>query len=428
VHLTADDGWINDPYGVVWTGDRYHVFYQAIPGRVTWAPNCGWGHAESPDLVRWREHAPALVPQDFELGCWSGSVVADATPPRSFYTRIVGDNWAQGLVATATGDMSLRTWMTGAEDVVVADASDLGVRTFRDPYVFRHGSEWVMIVGAGLSDGSGGAVQYRSSDLRVWVCDGLLAVRPSDRADAVWTGSVWECPQLFPLGDSWVLLVSVWDEDILYYTAAAVGDYDGRRFVPRGWQRLTYGSCSYAMTAFADRDGRRCVMSWLREEPQNDPTLAVRAGAHSVAAVLVHTHDGSLALTPHPDLAALAPQELLPRAVAGETRIPYGVGAVELTFAPSPGQVLHVTDGVAVLAVLEFGETSPELRITRPGRPDGSVPVTGRRELRILLDADLLEVFGAGGYGAFRIGVASQPDDVELVATAPHPELACRIL
>jgi len=81
IHFTATDGWINDPYGVTWAADRYHLYYQAIPSRVTWAPNCHWGHAESRDLIHWTEQAPALTPQAFEVGCWSGSVVADGERP-----------------------------------------------------------------------------------------------------------------------------------------------------------------------------------------------------------------------------------------------------------------------------------------------------------------------------------------------------------
>jgi beta-fructofuranosidase len=313
-------------------------------------------------------------------------------------------------VAVATGEPKLREWSTGPADLVVPDApAELGVRTFRDPHVFRFRGQWVMIVGAGLADGSGAAVQYRSADLKTWTCDGLLASRSADRSDAVFTGAVWECPQLFPLGDSWVLVVSVWDDDVLHYVAAAVGEYDGRHFRPRSWQRLTYGSSAYATSAFVDREGRRCAISWLREEPQNDPRLTRRAGAHSVPAVVTRTDTGRLALWPHPNLDGATDRRVLDRAGDGETRVALGGQAIELRLVPSPGQRLLVTSGDAVVAELAFGATRPELRIERPGRADGYVPISGGRELRLVLDADLLEIFGAGGYGAFRIGPAEGP-------------------
>lgn len=427
LHFTADAGWINDPYGVVWIGDRYHLFYQAARGRVTWAPECGWGHAESPDLVHWAELPPALEPGDRERGCWSGSVVVDGAVPTLFYTRIAEDDWSIGAVVRATGSADLRDWTADPDPVITGPPPELGVHTFRDPFVFRHGDQWRMVIGAGLTDGRGAAVQYSSTDLRTWTSDGLLCARPGEERDPTWTGAMWECPQLFPLGDSWVLLVSVWDDDVLYYAAAALGDYDGRRFSPRTWQRLTYGSCAYAMTGFADRRGRRAVLSWLREEPQNDPNLVCRAGAHSLPAVVTRTDGGLLALAPHPDVgAALGPAEQHASEDHEATRIELGSSAVELTLVPSPGLELRLSSNGSDLAVLAFGATVPELCVTRPGRPDGRVPISRGRELRLMLDADLLEVFGAGGYGAFRIGAGHDAEATELAVSAPHPHFAIR--
>ena len=102
VHFTAESGWINDPYGIAWIGDRYHLYYQAVPGSVTWSANCHWGHAQSLDLVRWVEQPVALAPQAFEVGCWSGSVVQEADPPTIFYTRVVSpEDIDMGQVAVA---------------------------------------------------------------------------------------------------------------------------------------------------------------------------------------------------------------------------------------------------------------------------------------------------------------------------------------
>ena len=54
--------------------------------------------------------------------------------------------------------------------------------------------------------------QYSSPDLRRWTDDGVLAEPGPGGPDPVAAGSVWECPQLFQLDGSWVLLVSVWNE------------------------------------------------------------------------------------------------------------------------------------------------------------------------------------------------------------------------
>jgi beta-fructofuranosidase len=420
IHFTADDGWINDPYGTVWFGDRYHLFYQALPGRVTWAPECTWGHATSPDLVRWSEGAPALTPQPFELGCWSGSVVPDQSALRLFYTRIAGKDLARGAVATAAADGD--GWTSVPGDVLIAGPpAELGVHTFRDPYVFRHGDEWVMIVGAGLRDGSGAAVHYRSSDLHRWTCDGVLASRPNTPTEEVRTGAVWECPQLFPLDEAWVLLVSVWDDDVLYYVSAAIGDYDGRRFTARRWQRLTWGSSAYAASAFLDRDGRRCVLTWLREEPQNNPLLTERAGAHSLPAVLTLDGDGAVRLCPHPDVYRSARPVPASALIDGYSWLSCEGNAVQLLAITEAGLEMRVCEGDLVLAALEVDAGGTLLRVRRPIGGDQLMPVAVGAELRVVLDADIVEIFSAAGYGAFRIGVPRRPEDVRLGVAAPHP-------
>jgi beta-fructofuranosidase len=282
-----------------------------------------------------------------------------------------------------------------------------------------------MIVGAGLEDGSAAAVHFRSTDLVSWTCDGLLASRVEDTA-GLRTGQVWECPQLFPLGDDWVLLVSVWADDELYYVAAAIGEYDGRRFEARSWQQLTHGSSAYAMTAFEDRDGRRCVQSWLREEPRNHPDRVGWVGAHSVASVVTLDSADRLVLIPHPDLDDLGAHAPRPAVidVDGRLRVPMESGAAEVTLLPTCGSDLLVTADTGEIARIEFDEEG--LSISRPALPADHMPVHSGQRLVILIDADIVEVFGPAGYGAFRIGAATDPASTELAVSSPHPELSVR--
>src|SRR4051812_16474903 len=406
IHFTAERGWINDPYGIRWVDGQYHLFFQAIPGRVTWAPNCHWGHATSPDLVHWTEQPLALVPQEFELGCWSGSVVTDDVPkPVIFYTRIAGDDWGQGKVAVARSDGQLWHWSTDRDAVVVdGPPAGLGVHSFRDPFVFRDGEDWLMILAAGFNDGSGGALQYRSRDLDSWTYDGVLCSRLSTSDDEVWTGALWECPQLLHVDRRWVLLISVWDADTLHYVAGAVGDYDGRKFSPRSWQRLTYGNSAYAMTGFIDRDGRPCVMSWLREEPQNNPHLIQRAGAHSIAATLNLDDQDRISLQPHPNLGAH--RAALTLSALGDGRslpIPLEGIPIEAEIRVRPGRIAEILNGEVSIATISADDDGARLRIERDGYENQYVPVSAHRpDVRILVDADLLEIFTVTGYGAFR--------------------------
>jgi beta-fructofuranosidase len=262
-----------------------------------------------------------------------------------------------------------------------------------------------MVMGAGLADGLGAALQYRSADLRHWSYDGVLCSRLSPPEDQVWTGAVWECPQLFPLGGDWVLLVPVWDADELHYVAGAIGDYDGRKFSPRSWQRLTYGSSAYAMSSFVDKDDKRCVISWSREEPRNNPSLVQRAGAHSVASLLVREEDGLLGLRPHTDVMALA-GPASPFRVEGSSELCGHGGPVLVTLSPATADQLALGAPGAVRAEIRVERGRHRVQVVRPGFGDLEMPLSegaNGHDVDVLVDSDLVEVFARGSYGAFRM-------------------------
>ncbi|UOY02889.1 glycoside hydrolase family 32 protein [Blastococcus sp. PRF04-17] len=276
-HFTAPSGWINDPLGVTWRPDeaRYEVFYQFNPEAPVWAPECRWGQASSPDLVHWADPRTALEPAAEETGCWSGAVVVDEDRPVIVYTSVLADAPGQGRVALAHGDAEWSRWTPDAAGPVLpAPAPEMGLAHVRDPFVWRAGEEWRMLLGAGSIDGRPSVLQFTSPDLRSWRPDGVLVTGDRDGPG----GTVWECPQLFALDDAWVLIVSVWDEEPRD-VACAVGDYDGSRFTPRAWQPLA-GFPVYATTAFADAAGRRCALSWLQEGGPAGGTGPARSPCH----------------------------------------------------------------------------------------------------------------------------------------------------
>ena len=75
-HLSPPVGWMNDPNGFSWYGDRYHLFYQYYPFDIIWGP-VSWGHAVSRDLLHWEQLPPALAPdQSYDCGgCFSGTAI-----------------------------------------------------------------------------------------------------------------------------------------------------------------------------------------------------------------------------------------------------------------------------------------------------------------------------------------------------------------
>jgi fructan beta-fructosidase len=61
IHFSPREKWMNDPNGMVFYNNTYHLFYQYYPDSTVWGP-MHWGHATSTDLVHWEHQPIALYP------------------------------------------------------------------------------------------------------------------------------------------------------------------------------------------------------------------------------------------------------------------------------------------------------------------------------------------------------------------------------
>lgn len=298
VHFTSESGWINDPLGLSYVDGQYHLFYQHIPGSTEWQPNCHWGHAVSTDLTTWTERSVALAPGEGDDGVWSGSIVHHPEHgPMLFYTSVAVPDFAIGSVKVAQPtDSTWDTWVK--RDAQTTAPGELDLQAFRDPYVFRDGKQWRMLVGASLAGGTAAAASFSSHDCLEWSFDGMAAQRPRTAVNPVWTGSLWECPQVFTIDGQDIMVTSVWENDVLHYAAYAVGSYRDGTFEADSWHQLTYGDSYYAPSFFRDSSGEPCLIFWVRGPGGTDEGWA---GALSVPHRLTLV-DGRLNSAPHPEV------------------------------------------------------------------------------------------------------------------------------
>lgn len=166
-------------------GDNYHLFFlkasRALldPDRRHWRATIG--HATSTNLVDWVEHADALIPDDSpafdDLATWTGSIVQEeAGRWRMFYTAVSrSEGGVQQRISSVVSD-DLYTWHREPGRQVLEpdprwyETIDTRIwpdQAWRDPWVFRHGSSWHMLITARSSEGPAeerGVIGHATSD------------------------------------------------------------------------------------------------------------------------------------------------------------------------------------------------------------------------------------------------------------------------
>jgi fructan beta-fructosidase len=108
-HFSPQDNWMNDPSGLLYHNEIYHLFFQYNPGGIQWG-NLSWGHATSKDLTHWEEQPVALLARGHSGNVtemyFTGSAIVDMnntsgfgkdgkTPIVAMYTSFIRQSYQQ---------------------------------------------------------------------------------------------------------------------------------------------------------------------------------------------------------------------------------------------------------------------------------------------------------------------------------------------
>ncbi len=194
-----------------------------------------------------------------------------------------------------------------------------GATIFRDPFVFGHHGCRYAVVGAGSRAGPA-VLLYACDDLTCWEYAGVLLDHSDELARHLAPGAGWECPQLFPIGDRWVLLLSLWTDGRPDRVVALVGGLvdqtgaDGRpaelRFQATHGGPVDLGSDFYAPAVLLEAN-RVLMWGWSWESAPPDVVLdAGWAGVLTLPREVELDLNGRLALRPARELRRLRGPQL----------------------------------------------------------------------------------------------------------------------
>lgn len=207
-HGLPATNWTNEPHGMVYFNNKYHIFFQKNANGPYWG-KLHWGHISSDDMLNWKEEKIALAnTSGYDIkGVWSGCVFTDDVltggKPNIFYT---GADYAKTSINQAEPvDDNLISWTKNSKNPIIPNRPGGLSDDFRDPYVFKSNGNYYMIVGT-AKNGLGAATLHRyDPGTKTWSNDGSIFYQSS----SIDYGFFWEMPVIVPMPDGkWLFLVT----------------------------------------------------------------------------------------------------------------------------------------------------------------------------------------------------------------------------
>lgn len=405
LHFTPLKGWTNDPNGLVFDGQKYHLFAQHYPHDGVWGP-MHWLHAVSEDLVSWEHLGIALEPD--ELGTiFSGCAIVDENNVAGFGEGAIiamfthhGDTEQQSIAYSTDGIHFAKY----ANNPVIANP---GLRDFRDPNLFWNEKYGCYSVAIAASDR---VAFYRSEDLLRWTRTGDFGSVENQ------LGGVFECPAIFPLTapngeEVWVLVNSMGLPDELGgpRTQYFLGTFDGdafRQTIACGETLyLDAGYDNYAAIAYNGTKERLLVgwaacPSYAAEVPTGEycgiMTLARRAK-------LVDT-DAGIRLAVEPVLPKASEPVKFDGTLPGEVfaMTVKANGAFEVRFENDEGECLIISLSENGEYVVDRSQSTKAIFGNRYNAPRHQIirakrNVRGPVEMTIVFDRSIAEIYSDDG-------------------------------
>ncbi|KAH8906877.1 Arabinanase/levansucrase/invertase [Coniochaeta sp. PMI_546] len=419
-HYSPYQGWINDPCGLIQWGGKYHLMSQFNPAAPLWGP-MHWSHVESTDAVHWSELPVALYPPYPNnpldtSGRFTGSALLDKdTGALQVIFTDASDtglhpNSRPEVVSSAVSSDGINFNLYSGNPIIAAPPPN-SPSGFRDPKVFWDTTDntWKMVLGSG-DNNSGKVHLYQStssptSELISWEYVGVLYEGDGS------TGTMWECPNFFPIGGKWVLFYG--GNGVGWYE---VGTYNGTTFTSEKRGLLDAGPDSYAMQWFTDSSGRNLAITWMGNWGTSKWPSRVNgwAGTQSIMRELFIREDGGLGSKVVDEVSLLASgaakslgqTNVHGTITVGSSNTARLQASIDLAASNAPAFTikLFASSAESVSLVYTFANRSLTLDTTQAGYGQAGTwnaiiakPASNTLTLDILIDRSSLEVFVGDG-------------------------------
>ena len=269
-HIAPPTGLMNDPNGLIFDGEKYHLFYQWFPFDAIHGMK-HWKHLITKDFQHYQA-ADDLIPCElFEShGCYSGGALKVGDKLAMFYTgntRRLSDNQRIPFQNLAIFDLDGKLL---SKRPLIENAPEGYTEHVRDPKpYFTENGKIRFICGAQRENLTGTAIIFEMDNLEDTPrLLGELSLPAFDNTNVF----MWECPDLLKLGDKDVFIWSPQGKDREahqfqnnYHATYAVGKLTELTFEADYIDELDQGFDFYAPQTFAGLDNKTqaVLFGWI---------------------------------------------------------------------------------------------------------------------------------------------------------------------
>lgn len=266
-HIEMPFGLVNDPNGLSYYNDKFHIFYQWNPFGCEHKTK-HWGLVKTNDFVNFTKPKIVLKPEDWfdKDGCYSGGAFVKGDVLKLFYTgNVKGPNNERESYQCIVDYNKDDTFEK--KGPIINKQPDGYTAHFRDPMIFTEDGIYYMILGIQTTDLKGRVLIYKSKDIEKWDFAGELKTNMKD------FGYMWECPNMVKVGnDKYAFVFSPQGLEAeefkyqnIYQSGYVIGDLDLNKIELKDhseFKEIDMGFDFYAPQVF-NHDNSNIMLGWI---------------------------------------------------------------------------------------------------------------------------------------------------------------------